>query len=111
MFAVDQGSTTGAILTSRKYGLRAKGVHIGGYDLTPDIVKGVNDGVADFTIDQQPYLQGFYPVMQLYLYKLSAGLVGAENMNTGIKFVDKSTVAPYLKANVYQGSSPSVYQL
>jgi simple sugar transport system substrate-binding protein len=111
MFAVDQGSTTGAILTARKYGLRAKGVRIGGYDLTPEIVKGVNDGVADFTIDQQPYLQGFYPVIQLYLYKLSAGLVGAENMNTGIKFVDKSTVAPYLKPNVYQGSSTSVYQL
>ena len=111
MFAVDQGSTTGAILTSRKYGLRAKGLSIGGYDLTPEIVKGVHDGVADFTIDQQPYLQGFYPVIQLFLYKLSAGLVGAENMNTGIKFVDKSTVAPYLKPNVFQGSSSSVYQL
>jgi len=111
MFAVDQGSTTGAILTSRKYGLAAKGLKIGGYDLTPEIVKGVADGVANFTIDQQPYLQGFYPILQLYLYKLSAGLVGAESMNTGIKFVTKSSVAPYLKPNVYQGSSSSIYQL
>ena len=111
MFAVDQGSTTGAILTSRKYGLRKKGLSIGGYDLTPEIVKGINDGVADFTIDQQPYLQGFYPVVQLFLYKLSGGLVGAEDMNTGIKFVTKENIAPYLKPNVYQGSSTTNYQL
>jgi simple sugar transport system substrate-binding protein len=111
MFAVDQGSTTGAILTSRKYGLRQKGLSIGGYDLTPEIVKGINDGVADFTIDQQPYLQGFYPIVQLFLYKLSAGLVGCEDMNTGIKFVTKSNIGPYLKPNVFQGSSTTNYQL
>src|SRR5579883_1169411 len=111
MFAVDQGSTSGAILTSRKYGLRKKGLSIGGYDLTHDIVAGINDGVADFTIDQQPYLQGFYPIVQLFLYKLSAGLVGAEDMNTGIKFVTKENIAPYLKPNVYQGSSTTNYQL
>jgi simple sugar transport system substrate-binding protein len=111
MFAVDQGSTTGAILTSRKYGLRKKGLSIGGYDLTPEIVKGINDGVADFTIDQQPYLQGFYPVVQLFLYKLSGGLVGCEDMNTGIKFVTKQNIGPYLKSNVYQGSSTTNYQL
>jgi simple sugar transport system substrate-binding protein len=111
MFAVDQGSTTGAILTSRKYGLRKRGLSIGGYDLTPEIVKGINDGVADFTIDQQPYLQGFYPVVQLFLYKLSGGLIGAEDMNTGIKFVTKQNIAPYLKPNVYQGSSTTNYQL
>ena len=111
MFAVDQGSTQGAIATSRKYGLRAKGLKIGGYDLHPVIVAGVNDGVADFTIDQQPYLQGFYPVMQLTLYKLSAGLVGAEDMNTGIKFVTKDNIKPYLTPNVYQGSSTTAYKL
>ena len=111
MFAVDQGSTSGAILTSRKYGLRPKGLSIGGYDLTHDIVAGIKDGVADFTIDQQPYLQGFYPIVQLFLYKLSAGLVGCEDMNTGIKFVTKSNIAPYLKPNVFQGSSATIYQL
>ena len=111
MFAVDQGSTSGAILTSRKYGLRAKGLSIGGYDLTHDIVAGINDGVADFTIDQQPYLQGFYPVVQLFLYRLSGGLVGCEDMNTGIKFVTKSNIGPYLKANVFQGSSATNYKL
>ncbi|MDB5059919.1 MAG: hypothetical protein JWO59_3391 [Chloroflexi bacterium] len=111
MFAVDQGTTQGIVQTVQKHGLRAKGVKCGGYDLPPALVQAVNNGLADFTIDQQPYLQGFYPVIQLYLYKLSGGLVGAESMNTGIKFVTKSTVGQYLKPNVYQGSSTSAYQI
>jgi simple sugar transport system substrate-binding protein len=111
MFAVDQGTTQGIIQTVQKHGLRAKGVKCGGYDLPPAIVQAINAGLCDFTIDQQPYLQGFYPVVQLYLYKLSAGLVGCEDMNTGIKFVTKDTIAEYLKPNVYQGSSTSAYQL
>jgi len=111
MFAVDQGTTQGIIQTIVKHGLRAKGVKCGGYDLPPAIVQAINAGTCDFTIDQQPYLQGFYPVVQLYLYKLSGGLVGAESMNTGIKFVNKATVGQYLKPNVFQGSSTSIYQI
>jgi simple sugar transport system substrate-binding protein len=111
MFAVDQGTTQGIVATVQKHGLRAKGVKCGGYDLPPQLVQAVNNGLADFTIDQQPYLQGFYPIVQLFLYKLSGGLVGAESMNTGIKFVTKATVGQYLKPNVYQGSSTSAYDL
>jgi simple sugar transport system substrate-binding protein len=111
MFAVDQGTTQGIVATIQKHGLRAKGVKCGGYDLPPQLVDAVNKGLCDFTIDQQPYLQGFYPVIQLYLYKISGGLVGAENMNTGIKFVTKSSVGQYLKPNVFQGSSTSVYDI
>jgi simple sugar transport system substrate-binding protein len=111
MFAVDQGTTQGIVQTIVKHGLRAKGVKCGGYDLPPALVQAVNNGTCDFTIDQQPYLQGFYPVIQLYLYKLSGGLVGAENMNTGIKFVTKASVGQYLKPNVFQGSSTSVYAI
>lgn len=111
MFAVDQGTTRGIVDTVQKHGLRAKGVKVGGYDLPPQLVQAVNTGLADFTIDQQPYLQGFYPIVQLFLYKLSAGLVGCESMNTGIKFVTKSNIGPYLKPNVFQGSSTSIYQL
>lgn len=111
LFAVDQGSTSASILTAQKHGLRAKGVKIGGYDLTPKIVQSVATGGCDFTIDQQPYLQGFYPIVQLYLNKLSGGLVGCESMNTGIKFVAKDTIKPYLTANVYQGSSATNYQM
>jgi len=111
MFAVDQGSTQGIIQTVEKYGLRAKGVKDGGYDLPVPIIQGIKNGLCDFTIDQQPYLQGFYPVIQLYLYRISGGLVGAESMNTGIKFVTQANLAQYLKPSVYQGSSTTAYNL
>ena len=60
----------------------------------------------DFTIDQQPYLQGFYPVIQLFLYKLSGGLVAPSDTNTGLLYVTKANVKPYLTTKSrYEGSS------
>src|ERR687893_20244 len=67
MFAVDAGSTQGVAQVMEKFGLHDKGVRAGGYDLLPQILKLMKAGHIDFTIDQQPYLQGFFPVMQLYL--------------------------------------------
>src|SRR5207342_1060816 len=78
-----------------KYKLRNKGVKGGGYDLTPNTQKLLAADQIDFTIDQQPYLQGFLPILQLYLYKVSGGLSGIADVNTGLKFLDKTTVVPY----------------
>ncbi len=41
---------------------------VAGFDLTPEILGMVDRGIIKFTIDQQPYTQGFYPVVQLALY-------------------------------------------
>ena len=49
---------------------------------------------SQFTIDQQPYLQGFLPILELYMYKVSQSLTGIADVNTGLKFLDKTTVAP-----------------
>jgi simple sugar transport system substrate-binding protein len=94
-FAVDAGSTQGLAQTIQKHNLRNKGVKGGGYDLTPTTQKLLADDQIDFTIDQQPYLQGFLPVLQLYMYKVSSGLSGIADVNTGLKFLDKTTVGPY----------------
>ena len=75
-FAVDAGSTQGLAQTIQKQNLRDKGVKGGGYDLTPVTQKLLAADQIDFTIDQQPYLQGFIPILQLYLYKASADAVG-----------------------------------
>jgi simple sugar transport system substrate-binding protein len=40
-----------------------------GFDLSPEILRLIKAGAIRFTIDQQPYVQGFYPVIQLALYK------------------------------------------
>jgi simple sugar transport system substrate-binding protein len=106
MFAVDAGSTQGTSQIMEKYGLVAKGVHAGGYDLLPVTLQEIQKGNLDFTIDQQPYLQGFYPVMQLFLYKLSGGLMAPSDTNTGLLFVTKSNVGPYLSTQTrFEGSS------
>lgn len=106
MFAVDAGSTQGVAQVMKKYGLHDKGVKGGGYDLLPQTLQLIKDGHIDFTIDQQPYLQGFQPVMQLYLFKISGGLMVPSETNTGLKFVTKDTVAQYLKTQSrYEGDS------
>ena len=85
-----------------------KGVKGGGYDLTPITQKLLADDQIDFTIDQQPYLQGFLPVLQLYMYKASNSLSGIADVNTGLKFLDKTTVAPYNDTKSrYEGTSSS----
>jgi simple sugar transport system substrate-binding protein len=89
-----------------KYNLATKGVRAGGYDLTPDTLTAINTGNLDFTVDQQPYLQGFLPIIQLFLYKLSGGLQQPSSTNTGQLFVTKDNVGPYLKTQTrFEGSS------
>lgn len=105
MFAVDAGDTQGVGQIIQKHSLKGK-MKGGGYDLLPGTLKLINTGFLDFTIDQQPYLQGFQPVIQLFLYKLSGGLVAPSETNTGLLFVTKANVKPYLTTKTrYEGSS------
>jgi simple sugar transport system substrate-binding protein len=94
MFAVDAGSTQGVAQTINKYNVSDK-VSGGGYDLLPPIQQLLAKGQIDFTIDQQPYLQGFFPVLELFLYKASKTLTGIADVDTGLKFLDSKTVVPY----------------
>jgi simple sugar transport system substrate-binding protein len=95
LFAVDAGSTQSVAQVIQKHSLRGKGVKGGGYDITPVTQKLLASDQIDFTIDQQPYLQGFLPVLELYLYAVSKTLTGMAEVNTGLKFLDKDTVKPY----------------
>ena len=105
-FAVDAGSTQGLAQTIQKQKLRDKGVKGGGYDLTPVTQNLLAADQIDFTIDQQPYLQGFFPIMELYLAKASGTLSGVADVNTGLKFLDKTTVVPYNSTKSrYEGTS------
>ncbi len=106
MFAVDYGSTEGIGKVMQKYGLQRRGIKAGGYDLGPPVLQAVNAGHLDFTIDQQPYLQGWIPTLQFFLYKYTSGLVAPSDTNTGILFVTKANVKPYLSTKTrYEGSS------
>lgn len=106
MFAVDGGTTQGISEVMRESRLAAKGVHGGGFDLLPRTLTNIKDGHLDFTIDQQPYLQGYYTVMEMVTYLASGGLVGPADINTGLKFVTKDNVEPYLStATRYEGKT------
>jgi simple sugar transport system substrate-binding protein len=106
MFAVDGGSTQGVAEVMRKYRLHKRGVRAGGYDLLPKTLRAIADRHLDFTIDQQPYLQGFLPILQLFLFKYSGGLVAPADTNTGLHFVTRENVRPYLTTTTrYEGSS------
>jgi simple sugar transport system substrate-binding protein len=107
MLAVDAGSTEALGKTVAKYKLRDKSLKVaGGFDLNPGTLTAVKAGNLDYTIDQQPYLQGFLPVLYLYLYKLSGGLIAPPETNTGLLFVTKENVDPYLQTKTrFEGSS------
>jgi simple sugar transport system substrate-binding protein len=106
LFAVDGGSTQYVGQVIQQKGLASKGVKGGGYDLTPVTQQTLAAGALQFTIDQQPYLQGFLPILQLYMYKASQSLTGIADTNTGLKFLDKSSVQPYNSTKSrYEGTS------
>ena len=106
MFGTGGGDTQNCGLISRKYDLASKGVRAGGYDMLPRSLEAVRDGFLDFAIDQQPYLQGFYTVMEMFAFKVSGGLVGPVDINTGLKFVTKDAVGQYMNTKTrYEGSA------
>jgi len=106
LFAVDAGSTAGVAAVMRAYRLHARGVCAGGYDLLPATLRAIHDRDLDFTIDQQPYLQGFLPVLQLFLDRYSSGLVVPADTNTGLNFVTRDDVDRYLTTKSrFEGSS------
>ncbi|GAC1501434.1 MAG: sugar ABC transporter substrate-binding protein [Ktedonobacteraceae bacterium] len=106
LFAVDAGSTQSLGQVMEKYNLAARGIYSGGYDLTPITLTQISKGNLDFTIDQQPYMQGFLSVVQLFLYKVSGGLQQPSSTNTGQHFVTRENVGLYLKTQTrFEGSS------
>jgi simple sugar transport system substrate-binding protein len=94
-FAIDGGSTAATAQTIQKHGLAAKGIKGGGFDLTAVTEHGLAAGDIQFTIDQQPYLQGFLPILELYLYNASQKLTGIADVDTGLRFLDRTSILPY----------------
>jgi len=103
-FAVDGGTTVflGPVLA--KNGLAGK-IPAGGWDLIPGTLAAIKAGQLEFTIDQNPYLQGFLATLYLYLFNLSGGLVAPPDTDTGLTFVTKTTVDAYLVPCRFEGST------
>jgi simple sugar transport system substrate-binding protein len=101
-FAVDSGSTANLTAALAGAGLS---IPAGGFDTDPRTLSGLSAGKIKFSIFQDPYLQGFLPVMYLYLYNLSGGQVAPPDTDTGLTVLTPSNVSQFLKNSRFQGGS------
>ena len=67
IFGTGQDDTEGAGRAVEALGL-TQSISVCGFDLAPKTIELIKRKVICATVDQQPYIQGFYPVMQLYHY-------------------------------------------
>ena len=61
-----------------------------GFDLSPETLRLIEAGHIRCTVDQQPYIQGFYPVVQLTLY-LRYGILPSD-IDAGATIIDHKNV-------------------
>lgn len=91
LFITDHGQLTATIPTYlRAAGLGPDDIYGAGFDLSPPTLEGIRSGYVDLVHSQQPFLQGFLPIFQIYLtakYKV-AGL----HIDTGVGLIDKTNV-------------------
>jgi simple sugar transport system substrate-binding protein len=66
-------------------------IFFGTFDLSAGISAGIKDGIIEFAIDQQPYLQGYLPVVLLTNYA-RYGVVPANSINSGPGFVTADNI-------------------
>ncbi len=70
-------------------------VLLGGFDLVPEVLEQMKKGYIQVQVDQQPYMQGFMPVMMVYLNK-TVGLAPAD-IDTGRGLVEPKDVDAILE--------------
>lgn len=67
-------------------------LYFGTFDLSDEIATAIKDGVIDFAIDQQPFLQGYLPVVLLTNYA-RYGVIPGNSINSGPGFVTAENIA------------------
>src|SRR5437773_8562130 len=67
------------------------------FDLTPDVLQAIKAGQMMFAIDQQPYLQGYLPIVLLTLYKTNLNAIANDALMTGPSFVTSDNVAKVIQ--------------
>ncbi len=71
-------------------------VHFGTFALSPGVLEAIRDGKMDFTIDQQPYLQGYLPVVFL-TENAEYGVMPIGTVKTGPLFVTQKDAAKVIE--------------
>ena len=91
LICTDHGALTAAFKTYLEAAKKGADDIIGiGFDLSPDTADAILNGWVDLVHDQQPYLQGYLPIVQICLTKLY-GFAGL-HIDTGSGLVDKDNI-------------------
>lgn len=84
LVAMDGAGTKAVGSVIERLGLKAKGFHGGGFDLLPSDLRLVSEGHLGFVVDQQAYVQGFAPAIQLFLSLVSQGAIVPWDTETSV---------------------------
>jgi simple sugar transport system substrate-binding protein len=85
MLATGPQACEAAAAAADEVGVKA---HLACFDLSPGLLDLIKGSKVAFTIDQQPYLQGYMPVIVLHLNNQNAGLLPGADIPSGPGFVD-----------------------
>jgi simple sugar transport system substrate-binding protein len=67
-------------------------VQLATFDLSPEMLQGIQDGTVLFAIDQQQYEQGYLPIVLLTLYQRNGNTITNDILMTGPGFVTQENV-------------------
>ena len=84
------GLTSNVGVYARAASLKPGQVYFAGFDMSPNTAQAIKAGYQNLVIDQQPFLQGYLPILNICLTK-KFGFSGF-NVNTAGAFVDSSNV-------------------
>ena len=99
MFGIEEIAGSAIVQIIHRDHLKGK-VAAGSFDLVADILDAIENGELQFTVAQQPYVQGFQSVINLYLLKRYN--LTPSDVNTGTVSVTWENVAT-VKEQVAQG--------
>jgi simple sugar transport system substrate-binding protein len=91
VMTIDTGDADSAAAALASAGL-TKTVALGSWDLSTNVLNRIQAGTELFTIDQEPYLQGFYGIIEAFQYA-KWDIIPSGPLPTGPNVVDAGNVA------------------
>jgi len=93
LILTDHGGLTGSLeMYFKTAGVKPGEIMGAGFDLSAASVEAIRNGYTAAVLDQQPYLQGYLPIVQICLTK-KYGFAGL-HIDTGSGLIDASNVEP-----------------
>lgn len=81
-----QSDTHGAGLAARA--MPERNLKVAGFDICKEIADMIREGIIVYTVNQQPYIQGFYPLLMLHQYNTMG--IKPFDIDTGCAIIGRS---------------------